>query len=248
MNQWTQISGWKWPISQTPVERQVLLPVLYVSLDPYMRGRMNAGPSYTQSIGIGEVMAGATVSERIDSRSPEFHRGDVVLSYSGWQEHAIAEAKHLQKLDPNIAPVSSALGVLGMPGMTAYTGLLNIGQPKAGDTLVVAAAAGAVGSVVGQIAKAKGCRTVGIAGSEAKCAFVRSELGFDECLEHCSPTFARDLKTACPNGIDIYFENVGGSVFDVVVPLLNPFARVPVCGLIVITLWNPLYGGAAPSC
>lgn len=211
---------------------EVLLRNLYLSLDPYMRGRMNAGPSYAPAVEIGDVMVGGTVSEVVESKSAGFEAGDIVLSYCGWQEYAIAPAKQLRKLDPSVAPVSTALGVLGMPGMTAYTGLLTIGRPRPGETVVVSAAAGAVGSVAGQIAKIKGCRTVGIAGSSAKCDFVRVELGFDDCVDHRSPTFARDLRAACPKGIDVYFENVGGVVFDAVAPLLNPFARVPVCGLI----------------
>lgn len=215
-----------------PKEGEVLLRTLYLSLDPYMRGRMNDGPSYAPPVEINGVMEGGTVSEVVESKSPKLQAGDIVLSYSGWQEYATAKAVHLQKLDPKLAPVSTAVGVLGMPGMTAYTGLLNIGQPKPGETVVVAAAAGAVGSVVGQIAKIKGCRAVGVAGGKDKCDFVRNELGFDACIDHRSPNFAADLKAACPKGIDIYFENVGGAVFQAVLPLLNPFARVPVCGLI----------------
>ncbi len=215
-----------------PGEGQVLLRNLFLSLDPYMRGRMNAGPSYAPPVELDAVMEGGTVSQVVESRAPEFHAGDLVLSYSGWQEYALANPSHLQKLSPESGPISTALGVLGMPGMTAYTGLLNIGQPKPGETLVVAAAAGAVGSVVGQIAKIQGCRVVGIAGGEAKCDYVRDELGFDVCLDHRSATFAQELKAACKQGIDIYFENVGGTVLQAVVPLLNPFARIPVCGLI----------------
>jgi NADPH-dependent curcumin reductase len=215
-----------------PADGQALLRNLYLSLDPYMRGRMNAGPSYAAPVEIGQVMEGATVSEVIESRSSDFKPGDIVLSYTGWQEYAVAGAGGLRPIDPSLAPVSTALGVLGMPGMTAYTGLLNIGQPKAGETVVVAAAAGAVGSVVGQIARIKGCRVVGIAGGEVKCRIVREEFGFDACLDHRSASLAGDLKAACPQGIDVYFENVGGAVFEAVLPLLNPFSRIPVCGLI----------------
>jgi NADPH-dependent curcumin reductase CurA len=228
------------PDIPAPAGGEVLLHTLYLSLDPYMRGRMNAGPSYAPPVEIGQVMEGGTVSEVIESKSDHFRPGDIVLAYTGWQEYAVTPAKALRKLDPNAAPVSTALGVLGMPGLTAYTGLLNIGQPKAGETVAVAAAAGAVGSVVGQIAKIKGCRAVGIAGGPEKCAFVRDELGFDACVDHRSPEFRRELKAACPNGIDIYFENVGGPVLDTVIPLLNLFARVPVCGLIAH------YNDAAP--
>jgi NADPH-dependent curcumin reductase len=216
----------------TPSNGEALLRTLYLSLDPYMRGRMNAGPSYAPPVEVGNVMEGGTVSEVIESNAPELSAGDIVLGYTGWQEYAVAPVRNLQKLDSSLAPVTTALGVLGMPGLTAYTGLLNIGQPKPGETVVVAGAAGAVGSVVGQIAKIKGCRAVGVAGGRQKCDFVRDELGFDECVDHRSRTFRKDLKSACPNGIDVYFENVGGAVFQTVLPMLNPFARVPVCGLI----------------
>lgn len=215
-----------------PADGQVLLRNLYLSLDPYMRGRMNAGPSYAAPVEIGQVMEGATVSEVMESRSPDWKPGDIVLSYTGWQEHAVVETKGLRRIDPALAPVSTALGVLGMPGMTAYTGLLNIGQPKPGETLVVAAAAGAVGGIVGQIGKIKGCRVVGIAGGEEKCKLVREDFGFDTCLDHRGPALAAELAAACPKGIDVYFENVGGAVFEAVLPLLNPFSRIPVCGLI----------------
>jgi hypothetical protein len=216
----------------SPGDGQVLLRTLYLSLDPYMRGRMNAGPSYAPPVQIGEVMEGATVSEVVESKFTQWRPGDVVRSYTGWQAYALAEGSGLESIDPNMAPVSTALGVLGMPGLTAYTGLLNIGQPKAGETVVVAAASGAVGSVVGQIAKIKGCRAVGVAGSQQKCDFVRDTLGFDACVNHRSEKFAEELRAACPKGIDVYFENVGGRVLDAVVPLLNLFGRVPVCGLI----------------
>eukprot|EP00611_Tribonema_gayanum_P029776 TRINITY_DN8063_c0_g1_i1.p1 TRINITY_DN8063_c0_g1~~TRINITY_DN8063_c0_g1_i1.p1 ORF type:complete len:279 (-),score=51.45 TRINITY_DN8063_c0_g1_i1:146-955(-) len=177
-------------------------------------------------------MEGGTVGRVVSSRHPDFAEGDVVLSHSGWQTHAVAAGSTLRKLDPAAAPVSTALGVLGMPGFTAYAGLLTIGQPKSGETVVVAAASGAVGSVVGQIARIKGARAVGIAGGADKCAFVKDELGFDAVVDHRAPDFAEQLKAACPQGIDVYFENVGGHVWDAVFPLLNTFARVPVCGLI----------------
>lgn len=215
-----------------PVEGQVLLRTVYLSLDPYMRGRMNAGYSYAAPVEIGQVMEGGTVSTVVESRSPDFAPGDFVLAYTGWQEYAVTPAKSLLKLDPAPAPISTALGVLGMPGLTAYTGLLNIGQPKPGETVVVAAAAGAVGSVVGQIAKIKGCRAVGIAGGERKCEYVVNELGFDACIDRLSPPLPRNLEAACPKGVDVYFENVGGRVLNAVLPLMNPFGRVPVCGLI----------------
>lgn len=213
-------------------EGEVLLKVLYLSLDPYMRGRMSAAKSYAAPVAIGAVMEGGTVAEVLSSRSDLLKPGDIVLGHVGWQSHAVADAKGLRKLDPAAAPVSTALGVLGMPGFTAYAGLLNIGAPKPGETVVVAAASGAVGSAVGQIAKIKGARAVGIAGGPDKCAFVRDELGFDAVVDHRSPDFSRHLAAACPQGIDVYFENVGGPVWDAVFPLLNDHARIPVCGLI----------------
>ncbi|MFI9407805.1 NADP-dependent oxidoreductase [Nocardia sp. NPDC052316] len=213
-------------------EGQVLLRTLYLSLDPYMRGRMSAAKSYAKPVEVGGVLVGGTVAEVVDSRAAEFAKGDVVLAYSGWQTHDVAAASSLRKLDPDTAPVSTALGVLGMPGFTAYSGLLKIGQPKAGETVVVAAATGPVGSAVGQIAKIKGARAVGIAGGPRKCAALLDELGFDVAIDHRAPDFAEQLKAAVPNGIDVYFENVAGAVADAVYPLLNTYARVPVCGLI----------------
>lgn len=213
-------------------EGQVFLRILYLSLDPYMRGRMSAAKSYSAPVEIGQVMEGGTVAEVVESRHPNFRPGDVVLSHSGWQSHAAADGAHLRKLDPAAAPLSTALGVLGMPGFTAYAGLLTIGQPKAGETVVVAAASGPVGSAVGQIARIKGARAVGIAGGAEKCAFVRDVLGFDAVVDHRAPDLAEQLAAACPNGIDVYFENVGGKVWDAVFPLLNTFARIPVCGLV----------------
>jgi NADPH-dependent curcumin reductase CurA len=223
-----------------PGEGQVLLRTLWLSLDPYMRGRMSAARSYAKPVEIGEPMVGATVSEVVESRDARFKVGDVVLGYSGWQDYAVANAAGagqapmpaVRKLDPSRAPVATALGVLGMPGMTAYTGLLTIGQPKPGETVVVAAATGPVGATVGQIAKIKGCRAVGIAGGKDKCRYLLEELGFDAAVDHRSKNFAEELRAACPKGIDVYFENVGGAVQDAVFPLLNDFARIPVCGLI----------------
>jgi NADPH-dependent curcumin reductase CurA len=215
-----------------PGAGQVLLRTIWLSLDPYMRGRMSDGPSYAQPVPVGGVMEAGTVSEVIASNNSGFAKGDIVLSRAGWQTHALSDGKGLSKIDPKLAPISTAIGVLGMPGMTAYTGLLDIGKPQPGETVVVAAASGAVGSAVGQIARIKGARAVGIAGGKDKCDFVKNELGFDECLDHRDPDLASKLKEACPKGIDVYFENVGGAVFDAVFPLLNAFARVPVCGLI----------------
>jgi NADPH-dependent curcumin reductase len=211
---------------------QMLLHTVYLSLDPYMRGRMNAGASYARPVEVGEVMEGSAVCAVEQSNLPRFKAGDIVVAGTGWQEYALSNGDGVQKVDPMLGPITYALGVLGMPGLTAYTGLLNIGKPQTGETLVVAAASGAVGSVVGQIAKIKGCRVIGVAGGEQKCRFVTEELGFDGCLDHRQPDLAERFRAACPNGIDIYFENVGGAVFDAVLPLLNKFARIPVCGLI----------------
>ena len=211
---------------------QVLLRTIYLSLDPYMRGRMSDAPSYAAPTAIDEVMGGATVSRVVESQHSQFKIGDLVLGYSGWQEYAVTDITGLTKLDPNMAHPSLSLGVLGMPGFTAYMGLLDIGRPEPTDTVVVAAASGAVGSVVGQIAKLTGCRVVGIAGGDAKCRYVVDELGFDACIDHHRPDFPQLLALACMQGIDVYFENVGGAVFDAVLPLLNAGARVPLCGLI----------------
>ena len=216
---------------EAPGEGQVLLRTLYLSLDPYMRGRMSDAKSYAKPVEIGEVMVGATVSEVIESNSPDFDPGDIVLGYGGWQEYSIEYASQLRRIDPEIAPVSTALGVLGMPGFTAYAGLLEIGMPQPGETVAVAAASGPVGSVVGQIANIVGATSVGIAGGPAKVNHLK-ELGFDIVLDHRSPTFKEDRAEAVPQGIDVYFENVGGKVFEAVLPLLNTFARVPVCGLV----------------
>ena len=213
-------------------EGDVLIRTRYLSLDPYMRGRMSAVKSYAKSVEVGAAMVGGTVGEIVASKNPKFAVGDIVLGSGGWQDYAVSNGVGLRKLDPAAAPVTTALGVLGMPGLTAYAGLLEIGQPKAGETVVVAAASGAVGSVVGQIAKIRGCRAVGIAGGADKCRFVMDTLGFDACVDHRAPDFRGALAAACPKGIDVYFENVGGAVQQTVWPLLNDFARVPVCGLI----------------
>jgi NADPH-dependent curcumin reductase CurA len=216
----------------TPGDGQVLLRTIWLSLDPYMRGRMSEGPSYSAPVPIDGVMEGGTVNEVVASNNPGFANGDIVLAHTGWQSHALSDGKGLRKVDPQLGPISTAVGVLGMPGMTAYTGLLDIGQPKPDETVVVAAASGAVGSAVGQIARIKGARAIGIAGGADKCRYVKQELGFDDCIDHRDPNLAAKLKEACPKGIDVYFENVGGAVFEAVFPLLNDFARVPVCGLI----------------
>jgi len=211
---------------------QVLIKNLYLSLDPYMRGRMSDAKSYSEPVAIGAVMIGATVGEVVRSKSPEIVEGETVMGFGGWQDYAVLDGAEVQKIEQAVVPISTALGVLGMPGMTAYTGMKNIGKPKPGETVVVAAASGAVGSVVGQIAQIEGARAVGIAGSEEKCRFVVDELGFDACINHKAPDFAEQLAAVCPDGIDVYFENVGGEVFQAVLPLLNDFARIPVCGLI----------------
>jgi len=210
---------------------EVLRRTIYLSLDPYMRGRMSDEASYAASVAIGQPMVGHTVSQVIESRNLAFAAGDFVTGYDGWREAAVSTGQDLRKLDPSL-PISTAIGVLGMPGLTAYVGLLDIGQPRAGETVVVSAASGAVGSIVGQIARIKGCRAVGVAGSAEKCAFVVDELGFDGCVNYKSATFRADLAAACPRGIDVYFENVGGAVFAAVLTLLNQNARIPLCGLI----------------
>jgi NADPH-dependent curcumin reductase len=227
----------------TPGDGQVLMRTLYLSLDPYMRGRMSAAKSYAKPAQVGEPMVGGTVGEIVASRHPGYSTGEIVVGHGGWQDYALSNGTGLRKLDPAAAPVSTALGVLGMPGMTAYVGLLEIGQPKPGETVVVAAASGAVGSVVGQIARLKGARAVGIAGGADKCRFVTGELGFDACVDHRASDFAAALEAACPKGIDVYFENVGGVVQQTVWPLLNDFARIPVCGLIAqYNLASPMPG------
>lgn len=211
---------------------EILLRTVYLSLDPYMRGRMSDAPSYSPPLDVGAVMVGGTVSRVVESKHPDFKAGDLVQAAAGWQDYAVSNGAGVVKLDPNMPRPSYALGVLGMPGFTAYMGLLDIGAPKPGETVVVAAATGAVGSVVGQIAKIKGARVIGIAGGAEKCAYAVRELGFEQCIDHKDPDLPKLLAQACPNGIDVYFENVGGAVFDAVWPLLNTFARVPVCGLI----------------
>jgi len=215
-----------------PTEGQVLLRTLFLSLDPYMRGRMSDAASYAPPVEIGSVMIGGTVSRVEKSLHLDYQAGDLVLSFNGWQDYAVSDGTGLTKLNPQMPQPSLALGVLGMPGFTAYMGLLDIGRPQSGETVAVAAASGAVGSVVGQIAKLKGCRVIGIAGGAKKCRFVTEELGFDTCIDHHSGNFPQQLADACSEGIDVYFENVGGKVFDAVLPLLNTGARIPVCGLI----------------
>lgn len=215
-----------------PKQGEVLLRAVYLSLDPYMRGRMSDAKSYAAPVAIDEVMVGGCVCRVERSLNSDFEQGDWVVAFSGWQDYSISDGSQLIKLAPQMTQPSYALGILGMPGLTAYMGLLDIGQPKAGETVVVAAATGAVGSIVGQIAKLKGCRVVGVAGGKQKCQYAMDTLGLDACIDHHQQGFADQLEAACPQGIDVYFENVGGKVFDAVMPLLNAAARIPLCGLI----------------
>jgi NADPH-dependent curcumin reductase CurA len=209
---------------------QVLVRTIYLSLDPYMRGRMSTAKSYVASVELGDVMEAGTVGQVFESRSDDFQAGDYVLARGGWQEYSASPAKELRKLDPAQAPISTALGVMGMPGFTAYVGLSEIGHPKKGETLVVSAASGAVGQVVGQIGKIHGCRVVGVAGAPDKCEHVVRAYGFDACVNYKVDDFEQRLARACPDGVDIYHENVGGKVLEAVRKHLNDFARIPVCG------------------
>ena len=216
-----------------PGPGQVLVKVLYLSLDPYMRGRMRDVASYAPPVELGDVMTGGTVGQVAASQASEFSVGDIVEGRLGWQEFAVVGAPLLRKIDPELAPISTANGILGMPGMTAYCGLFEIGRPKVGETVVVSAASGAVGQVVGQLAKRAGCHVVGIAGGPKKCAFVQDELGFDSCVDYkISSSFEQALAAACPNGVDVYFDNVGGAVSDAVILKLNTWARIVLCGAI----------------
>jgi len=215
-----------------PGDREVLLETIFLSIDPYMRWWMKAEKSYNDPIEIGQVIVGGTVSRVRQSRHPDWQEGEWVLGWSGWRRFAVSDGSGLRRIDPDIAPPSTALGVLGMTGFTAYAGLRNIGQPKPGETVVVAAASGAVGSAVGQIAHIRGARAVGITTGSEKLAYVKDELGFDAAVDHKAPDFAEQLAKACPDGIDVYFESVSGRIWDTVLPLLNTYARVPVCGLI----------------
>jgi NADPH-dependent curcumin reductase CurA len=219
-----------------PGPDEMLIRVIWLSLDPYMRGRMDDAKSYSAPTPIGGTMEGGTVAQVLASNNPKFATGDYVLTHSGWCSHAISDGKGVRRLDPETAPLSTAVGVLGMPGLTAYVGLHEHAHPKLGETLVVGAATGPVGSMVGQLAKIYGLRTVGVAGGAEKCAFAIEELGFDACIDHRAAPDADALRegiaTACPDGIDIYYENVGGKTLDAVIPLMNPFGRIPVCGMI----------------
>ena len=225
----------------TPSSGQILLEVHYLSLDPYMRGLMDDRKSYARPLQVGDVMRGEAVARVIASMSPDYSQGDIVLAQTGWRTHSLSDGAGFRKLDPHAAPVTTALGVLGMPGFTAYSGLRFIGKPQPGETVVVAAASGPVGSLVGQLAKLAGAKAIGIAGGPKKCAFVKGELGFDSAIDHRAADFPAQLAAACPNGIDLYFESVGGAIWQAVLPLLNNFARVPVCGLIA------QYNGVGPG-
>ncbi len=220
-----------------PVSGQVLLRTRFLSVDPYMRGRINDRKSYVAPFQLNEVLNGGVVGEVVESDSNEFARGDFVVGNLGWQDYFSADEKEIRKVNPDIAPVSTALGVLGMPGLTAYFGLLDIGQPMQNETVVVSGAAGAVGTVVGQIAKIHGCRVVGIAGSDKKTKYLIDELGFDAAINYrAAPNLGVVLKDSCPNGVDIYFDNVGGEISDAVISLINNNARIPLCGQ--ISLYN----------
>ena len=216
----------------TIIGGQMLRRTLWLSVDPYMRGRMSSAKSYAAPANVGEPMVGGTVSQVIASNDPKFAAGDFVVGFDGWQEYAVGDSKGLRKIDPSLAPLSWYLGILGMPGLTAYVGLLDVGQPKSGETVVVSAAAGAVGSIAGQIAKLMGCRVVGTAGSIDKCAYVMGDLGFDDCINYREEDLGPALDKACPNGIDVYFDNVGGDVLEAVMRRINVHARITLCGLI----------------
>ncbi len=235
------VGNFKIVTTETPAlqDGQVLVRHHYLSLDPYMRGRMNDSRSYAQPQPLGEVMIGGTVGEVVESRHPKFAAGDKVVGMGGWQQYSVVDANQpgaLRKVDTTHVPISHYLGAVGMPGVTAWYGLVKIINPKAGETMVVSAASGAVGSAFGALAKVRGCRVVGIAGGPDKCAYVKDELGFDDCIDYREHkdylSLAKALKVACPNGIDGYFENVGGMVLDAVLLRCNAFARVAMCGMI----------------
>ena len=216
----------------TPSEGQVLLKTLYLSLDPYMRGAMNEKRAYGTPLNLGDVMVGEGIGEVVESKNPRFKIGDTVAAYTGWQQYAVSDARNLRPVDTKLLPASVYLGVVGMPGVTAWYGLLKIGEPKPGETVVVSAASGAVGSVAGQIAKIKDCRVIGIAGGKQKCDYVVNDLGFDTCIDYRSSDWYDALAAATPKGIDVYFENVGGPLLDAVLARSNAFARIPLCGMI----------------
>ncbi len=229
----------------TPGPGQFLARVIWLSLDPYMRGRMDDSKSYAASVPIGGVMEGGAVGEVIASNNPKFAVGDIVMHRFGWQSHAVSDGEGVAKVDPALAPISTAVGVMGMPGLTAFVGLNDHGKPKKGETLVVSAATGAVGSVVGQLGKIYGLNVVGVAGGAKKCAYAVEELGLDACLDHHAPDLRDQMKAACPNGVDIYFENVGGKTTEAALSLMNVHGRIPVCGM--ISWYNRGGLGAGPG-
>jgi len=217
----------------TPKDGEFLVRVIYMSVDPYMRGRMNDAASYAAPVQLGEVMGGGAVGKVISSNNPSSREGEIVEGFFGWQEYAVSNGEGVRKIDPGLAPISTALGVLGMPGLTAYFGLLDICNPQLGETVVVSGAAGAVGSLVGQIALIKGCRAVGIAGADDKVAYLTDELGFDAAFNYKTVTdYFQKLKELCPKGIDAYFDNVGGAITDAAIRLINTRARISICGQI----------------
>jgi NADPH:quinone reductase len=230
-------ADFKWeeiPIPQ-PGEGEVLVKTLYLSVDPYMRGRMNDSKSYVAPFELNQPISGGVVGEVVESKAPGLGAGDIVVGMLDWKKYQTVSAHGVKKIDPTVAPITTALGVVGMPGLTAYFGLLDIGKPQPGETVVISGAAGAVGMVVGQIAKIKGCRVVGIAGSDAKIEYLVKQLGFDAAINYKTETNLKAaLKEACPNGVDIYFDNVGGEVSDAVMTLINPHARIPLCGQIAL--------------
>lgn len=231
---WVTPDNFKLIDTEMPVlkEGQVLIRNQWLSLDPYMRGRISDAKSYAQNVNVGELMVGGTVGVVIETSSPQFKVGDCVLAATGWQLFAAMDTAQVLKIDTSRVPASAYLGILGMPGITAWRGLMEICEPRAGETVVVDAASGAVGSVVGQLAKHLGCRVVGIAGGTDKCKYVVQELGFDACVDHRSPEFENELKAQLPQGIDCLFENVGGPIFELLLSLMNPFSRIALCGMV----------------
>lgn len=216
----------------TPNDKEILVRTLYLSVDPYMRGRMNDTKSYIAPFELNQVIMGGVVAEVVESKSTHFKQGDIVTGNFEWAKFSIANEEAARKIDPSVAPISTHLGILGMPGLTAYFGLLDIGKPQEGETVVVSGAAGAVGSAVGQIAKIKGANVIGIAGSDEKIDYLINELGFDAAVNYKADSFEKDLEKALPNGVDVYFDNVGGVVSDAVMKSLNRNSRIPVCGAI----------------
>ncbi|MCA3212483.1 MAG: NADP-dependent oxidoreductase [Burkholderiales bacterium] len=231
---WVVPENFRLETVETPplTDGQVLVRNHWLSLDPYMRGRMNEGRSYAAAQALGETMVGGTAGEVIESRHARFHPGDLVVGYLGWQTHGVSDGSGLYKVDTAQVPLSAYLGAVGMPGVTGWYGLNRIIEPKPGETVLVSAAAGAVGSAVGQLARIAGCRAVGIAGGRDKCDYVVRELGFDACIDYKSQDVGKALKQAAPQGVDGYFENVGGEILDAVLPRMNAFGRIALCGLI----------------